>query len=168
MPFYSLPTGFFFTIIFIIISLFPQLFFFQCLSVFLSFHFILFLFLLNPKRCLILQFLLFRFIDVNECAVNNGGCDQLCTNTQGSYQCGCNPGYNKTGHQCHGMFTVSLPRKTFFGPRHAFQFPTNGDILTSELGFRAGFSSWDFALGFESGFELHFRIRLRFRNLILK
>ena len=32
-----------------------------------------------------MQFLLFRFIDVNECAVNNGGCDQVCTNTQGSY-----------------------------------------------------------------------------------
>ena len=98
-----------------------------------------------------MQFILFRFIDVNECAVNNGGCDQVCTNTQGSYQCGCNPGYNKTGHQCHGMFTVSLPRKTFFGPRHAFQFPTNGDILTSE-----------------SGFELHFRIRIRCGNLIFK
>ena len=111
LPFYSLPTGFFFTIIFIIISLFPQLFFFQCLSVFLSFHFILFLFLLNPKRCLILQFLLFRFIDVNECAVNNGGCDQVCTNTQGSYQCGCNPGYTKTGYQCHGIFTVSPQRR---------------------------------------------------------
>ena len=115
-----------------------------------------------------MQFILFRFIDVNECAVNNGGCDQVCTNTQGSYQCGCNPGYNKTGHQCHGMFTVSLPRKTFFGPRHAFQFPTNGDILTSELGFRVGFSNWDFALGFESGFELHFRIRIRCGNLIFK
>lgn len=85
--------------------------FFQCLSVFLSFHFILFLFLLNPKRCLILQFLLFRFIDVNECAVNNGGCDQVCTNTQGSYQCGCNPGYTKTGYQCHGIFTVSPQRR---------------------------------------------------------
>ncbi|XP_064620497.1 uncharacterized protein LOC135483472 [Lineus longissimus] len=31
--------------------------------------------------------------DDDECATNNGGCEQVCTNTFGSYYCGCNDGY---------------------------------------------------------------------------
>lgn len=31
--------------------------------------------------------------DVNECLVNNGGCEDTCINTQGSYQCGCPTGF---------------------------------------------------------------------------
>ena len=31
--------------------------------------------------------------DVDECSVLNGGCHQVCTNTQGSYYCSCNEGY---------------------------------------------------------------------------
>ena len=50
----------------------------------------------------------FRSIDLDECAVNKGGCDQVCTNTQGSYQCSCNPGYTKRGHGCYGIFTVVI------------------------------------------------------------
>ena len=50
----------------------------------------------------------FLSIDLDECAVNKGGCDQVCTNTQGSYQCSCNPGYTKSGHRCHGIFTIVI------------------------------------------------------------
>lgn len=32
-------------------------------------------------------------IDIDECANSNGGCDQTCTNTIGSFSCGCNDGY---------------------------------------------------------------------------
>ncbi|XP_055681349.1 sushi, von Willebrand factor type A, EGF and pentraxin domain-containing protein 1 isoform X2 [Lutzomyia longipalpis] len=32
-------------------------------------------------------------VDVNECSKNNGGCDQKCVNSPGSYQCACNSGY---------------------------------------------------------------------------
>jgi len=31
--------------------------------------------------------------DIDECSVNNGGCDQLCVNTVGSYHCSCQPQY---------------------------------------------------------------------------
>lgn len=31
--------------------------------------------------------------DINECAVDNGGCDQKCSNTPGSYSCACNSGF---------------------------------------------------------------------------
>jgi hypothetical protein len=32
-------------------------------------------------------------IDVNECAINNGGCQQLCSNRVGSYACSCLSGF---------------------------------------------------------------------------
>ena len=34
-----------------------------------------------------------RCFDVDECAVNNGGCSQLCINTPGAFRCDCNNGY---------------------------------------------------------------------------
>ncbi|VDD92750.1 unnamed protein product, partial [Enterobius vermicularis] len=33
-------------------------------------------------------------IDINECANNNGNCEQVCINTQGSYRCSCETGYD--------------------------------------------------------------------------
>lgn len=33
------------------------------------------------------------FIEINECHAENGGCEQECTNTNGSFQCSCYSGY---------------------------------------------------------------------------
>ncbi|XP_041774174.1 fibrillin-2 isoform X3 [Anopheles merus] len=41
--------------------------------------------------------------DVDECADNNGGCEQTCINKPGSYECGCEPGLQidtLNGHTC--------------------------------------------------------------------
>ena len=55
------------------------------------------------------------FIDIDECATNNGGCSQACTNTIGSFYCSCRPGFEfqsgnfpstNTGRQCLGMHIV--------------------------------------------------------------
>lgn len=35
-------------------------------------------------------------VDLDECATNNGGCDQLCVNTAGGYRCECRAGYAPT------------------------------------------------------------------------
>ena len=32
-------------------------------------------------------------IDINECLIDNGGCNQICLNTQGSFTCSCGTGY---------------------------------------------------------------------------
>ena len=42
--------------------------------------------------------------DINECAVNTDGCNQVCTNTVGSFRCSCNTGYtlNANGRTCSG------------------------------------------------------------------
>ena len=42
-------------------------------------------------------------VDINECNVNNGGCEHTCTNTVGSYNCSCNTGYQLSlGQHCSG------------------------------------------------------------------
>jgi fibulin 1/2 len=41
--------------------------------------------------------------DIDECSqADKGGCDQVCTNTNGSYNCSCNSGFtlNKYGQKC--------------------------------------------------------------------
>ena len=42
--------------------------------------------------------------DVDECAISNGGCEQICDNTYGSFECDCQPGYtlNADGFNCSG------------------------------------------------------------------
>ena len=44
--------------------------------------------------------------DVNECQINNGGCEQVCTNTESSYECSCNSGYQLAGDgiNCNGKY----------------------------------------------------------------
>ncbi|XP_019614687.1 PREDICTED: uncharacterized protein LOC109462574 [Branchiostoma belcheri] len=32
-------------------------------------------------------------VDINECETNNGGCEQICTNTIGSFECSCRDGF---------------------------------------------------------------------------
>ena len=41
---------------------------------------------------------------MEECQTNNGGCDQICDNTDGSFMCSCNPGFtlNSDGFTCNG------------------------------------------------------------------
>ena len=41
-------------------------------------------------------------VDINECNVNNGGCEHTCTNTVGSYNCSCNTGYQLNLGHCSG------------------------------------------------------------------
>ena len=45
------------------------------------------------------------YLDVDECSVNNGGCNQTCFNNQGSFTCGCNDGYQLMGDNksCYGI-----------------------------------------------------------------
>ena len=43
-------------------------------------------------------------LDINECGQNNGGCEHICNNTDGSFFCTCGDGYilNDDGRQCDG------------------------------------------------------------------
>ena len=42
--------------------------------------------------------------DINECTEDTDGCQQVCTNSVGSYSCSCNRGYRLASddHSCNG------------------------------------------------------------------
>ena len=45
-------------------------------------------------------------IDIDECNEDNGGCEQICNNTVGSYECFCRDGYelDSNGINCTGTY----------------------------------------------------------------
>ena len=47
-------------------------------------------------------------LDIDECQINNGGCEQVCTNTAGSFECSCPTGYvlAADGANCTGKPTT--------------------------------------------------------------
>ena len=48
-------------------------------------------------------------IDINECTTENGGCEQNCQNTIGSYSCSCQPGYHLYNNVfCSGIIIYSF------------------------------------------------------------
>lgn len=73
-------------------------------------------------------------LDINECVRGNHTCDKrpgasTCTNTNGSYTCKCNTGYEGNGHICKGtciefrkflnaLFTIFISINDFLTFRH--------------------------------------------------
>ena len=55
-------------------------------------------------------------LDIDECVVDNGGCNQICINTPGSSECVCKDGYalGSDGKTCAGTIHFSLDTMTFF------------------------------------------------------
>ena len=50
------------------------------------------------------------FTDINECGTGNGGCEQMCNNTVGSYLCTCRAGYQRnltSPYGCIGKLSIS-------------------------------------------------------------
>ena len=48
------------------------------------------------------------YTDIDECAVNNGGCAQVCLNTLGSFSCACMNGFQLSGdgRNCSGKYSI--------------------------------------------------------------
>ena len=46
----------------------------------------------------------YLYADINECSVNNGGCQHLCVNLEGSFECQCQDGFqlSSNGRDCSG------------------------------------------------------------------
>lgn len=49
-----------------------------------------------PSECILI------YVDSHACAINNGGCDELCFGVPGGHKCGCKEGYyyNETMANC--------------------------------------------------------------------
>lgn len=52
---------------------------------------------------------MYYFTDINECAVNNGGCGQICNDTMPGYICSCYLGYQllPDGMNCTSKYLSS-------------------------------------------------------------
>lgn len=58
-------------------------------------------------------------LEVDECSrPNNGGCEQRCVNTLGSYKCACDPGYELAPdrRRCEGEYLEKEPDQPFSMP----------------------------------------------------
>ena len=56
------------------------------------------------------------YLDINECATNNGGCDHKCQNYDGGHYCSCNTGYRlaSDGTTCEGAVrNIIILRSSF-------------------------------------------------------
>ena len=60
-------------------------------------------------------------VDKDECASNNGGCQTVCTNTDGSFNCGCSTGYevHPNGFACIGELTQHYLANIFEATKRA-------------------------------------------------
>ncbi|EDS37225.1 ubiquitin-protein ligase [Culex quinquefasciatus] len=72
--------------------------------------------------------------DVDECAVNNGGCQHECKNTLGSYVCSCHNGYTlqDNGHDCKEggcKYEVTTPNGQIFSPNYPDYYPPKKDCI---------------------------------------
>ena len=80
--------------------------------------------------------------DINECLSGNGGCNHICTNTQGSFECLCNTSYiltadNKTCApnvtQCNYMLDKSTGRINTTGFPNTVYAPNSNCTWIIEL-----------------------------------
>ncbi|XP_037942752.1 dorsal-ventral patterning protein tolloid-like, partial [Teleopsis dalmanni] len=74
------------------------------------------------------------FTDIDECSLNNGGCQHECLNTIGSYMCSCHNGYSlhENGHDCKEgecKHEISAPFGTIYSPNFPDLYPPNADCV---------------------------------------
>lgn len=73
-------------------------------------------------------------IDMDECAIDNGGCQHECRNTLGSYACWCHNGYtlHENGHDCKEggcKHEVRVPTGTVSSPNYPEFYPSRKDCI---------------------------------------
>ncbi|GLH16386.1 Dorsal-ventral patterning protein tolloid [Gryllus bimaculatus] len=68
------------------------------------------------------------FTDIDECAINNGGCQHECRNTIGSYACSCHNGFilHDNGHDCKEggcKYDITAPSGPISSPNYPDYYP---------------------------------------------
>lgn len=71
---------------------------------------------------------------MDECAINNGGCQHECHNTIGSYICSCHNGFKlqDNGHDCKEggcKYEITNPIGTITSPNYPEYYPSRRDCV---------------------------------------
>lgn len=80
------------------------------------------------------NFFFFNSTDMDECTVNNGGCQHECHNTVGSYECSCHNGFtlHNNKHDCKEggcKHEISKPRGNISSPNYPDFYPSKRDCV---------------------------------------
>jgi tolkin protein len=94
------------------------------------------------------------FTDRDECAIDNGGCQHVCKNTIGSYQCSCHSGYtlHDNGHDCKEggcQYEITKPVGDVTSPNWPDYYPSRKDCVwhfTTTTGHRIKLAFNDFEI----------------------
>ena len=70
--------------------------------------------------------------DLDECALDNGGCEDECRNTAGSYHCVCHDGFilDEDKHRCKVgdcRFEITAPTRNVISPNYPMNYSSNLD-----------------------------------------
>lgn len=68
----------------------------------------LYLVWLSKENCIMLMIEFIFLLDFNECQLNNAGCEHICANSEGSYNCDCRKGFKLKDDKfgCEGKFGI--------------------------------------------------------------
>lgn len=71
---------------------------------------------------------------MDECAINNGGCQHECHNTLGSYECSCHNGFtlHSNKHDCKEggcKHEITAPRGNITSPNYPDFYPSKKDCV---------------------------------------
>ncbi|EGV99262.1 Tolloid-like protein 2 [Cricetulus griseus] len=99
------------------------------------------------------------FTDKDECAKDNGGCQQECVNTFGSYLCRCGNGYrlHENGHDCKEAgcaYKISSAEGTLMSPNWPDKYPSRKECtwnISSTAGHRVKIHGARPGLSFAAG-----------------
>lgn len=77
---------------------------------------------------------MFSVSDMDECAIDNGGCQHECQNTIGSYVCSCRNGFmlHENGHDCKEgecKYHIKTPTGQLQSPNFPDYYPPKKDCV---------------------------------------